>query len=277
MGFFSRSSGRPVFSGEPDDLVGIGTQAFGGPLPHPPGFSGLPAGRLDSFAIAAMESANYPGSDTPAWRALQSRFLDELTAAAERGGDWAFVGAMCVAWNFVDDEHRQDPRYLAILERALDTLRRDGVAYPAVPPFALEHWYVRHGRDGIRPKGWPSALTDVPVPGPGEEPDVTDLPADEARRMVQNHAGDQSNVIYAERRDDATVVAVIDGVDVADGVRKRWEWPGVEAADYRSFLRELGERLVTPPYWTHDDLAPYIPCRSKSRDAMRTEAAEATS
>ena len=44
------------------------------------------------------------------------------------------------------------------------------------------------------------------------------------------------------------------------------------APDYRSFLRELGERLVTHSYWAHDDLIPYFPCRLRSRAAMRTEA-----
>jgi hypothetical protein len=51
---------------------------------------------------------------------------------------------------------------------------------------------------------------------------------------------------------------------------------GLSAPDYRSFLRELGERLVTYTYWAHDDLIPYFPCRQRSRDAMRIEA-QATS
>jgi hypothetical protein len=33
----------------------------------------------------------------------------------------------------------------------------------------------------------------------------------------------------------------------------------------------LGERVVTPQLWTHDDLLPYIPCRARTRAEMRAE------
>ncbi|MEJ7786585.1 MAG: hypothetical protein WKF96_17425 [Solirubrobacteraceae bacterium] len=68
------------------------------------------------------------------------------------------------------------------------------------------------------------------------------------------------------------MVAIIDGIDQSDGVRKRWEWFMLDAPDYVTFLRELGERLVNPSSWTHDDLAPYFPCRPRSRDQMRLAA-----
>ena len=102
---------------------------------------------------------------------------------------------------------------------------------------------------------------------------MTDLEPGECRRLAQTDDGDESNVIYGERRADGKVVAIIDGIDSEDGLRKRWEWYGLEAPDYVSFLRELGERLGEPSYWAHEDLDPYFPCRARSRDAMRIEAA----
>ncbi len=278
MGFFSRksaASATPAFTADPADLIRIATQAFGGNSPNPPGLSAISSAELDGYVVAALESAKYPTAGSDEWESLQTRFLDELTAAAEKAGDWGFIGAMCVAWNFVVSAQDHDPRYLAILERALNSLRLDGVAYPAVPPFAIEYGQTVHGWDGARPAGWPSALDDVRVPAPGEGTAVSDLEPGESRRLAQPQAGDHSNVIYAERRSDESIVAVIGGIDASDGGRKRWEWHGLEAPTYPAFLRELGERLVTPSFWAHEELAPYFPCRSKSRDTMREEARSA--
>jgi hypothetical protein len=83
-------------------------------------------------------------------------------------------------------------------------------------------------------------------------------------------------VIYAERRSDGSVVAVIDGIDAADQKRKRWEWDGLDADDYSTFLRKLGDQLVTPSHWAHNDLVPYFPCRARSRNEMRIEASQLT-
>jgi hypothetical protein len=185
MGFFSRSSSEPanpVFSGQPADLVRIATQAFGGQSPNPPGISGIPVGELDAYAMAALSAFGYPAGDTPAWSTMQERFLDELTATADRGGEWAFPGAMCVAWNVVG-------------------------------------------------------------------PEVDDLGAGESRKLAETAVGNHLNVIFAQRRSG-----------------------GLAADSYEAFLRELGDRLGTPSFWAHDDLAPYLPCRAKSRDAMRIEA-----
>ena len=47
---------------------------------------------------------------------------------------------------------------------------------------------------------------------------------------------------------------------------------GLSAPTYGEILRELGDRLVTPRHWAHDDLAGFFPCRSRSRDELRIEA-----
>jgi hypothetical protein len=279
MGFFSRSGrgrGRGVLSATSADLVRLGTASFGGEDPTCPGLSALSISELDGYVIAAMAAAGNPIPGTSEWAALHQRFFDELTATAERAGDWGFVGALCIANNFVADTDRQDSRFLAILDRALQVMRDDGVAFAAIPPYALRRWEDVHGTEGLSPAGWPSALAHLAVPARGEVPVTSDLAEDESRRMAQLHEGPHSNVIYAERRPGGTVVAVINGIDAADQKRKRWEWDGLDADDYSTFLCKLGDRLVTPSYWAHDDLVPYFPCRARSRNEMRIEASQMT-
>jgi hypothetical protein len=154
-----------------EDLVRIGSTAYGGSSPHPPGTVALPAGELDRYAIAALEAAGYPEIGSPAWTSIESQFLDELLSTAQTAGPWATVGAFCVAANFVTGEE-PNQRYLEIVDKACETLRRDGVAYAQIPQFALDRWTQAHGWDGVRPAGWPSALDYVEIPKVGQEPHV---------------------------------------------------------------------------------------------------------
>ena len=263
---------RPLLAAAPEDLKRIGLAAFGGESTHPPGLSGIPVGDLDRYAMAFLEAAGYPSSGTPQWDAAHTRFLDELTHAAELAGDWGFVGALCVGWNCVDAVHRADPRYSAIVDRALDVLRRDGVSYTSVPPFAMDRWQSIHGFDGSRPKGWPSALAYLPIPDADAVPEYEDLRVGASHGRWLKRQRLPSNMIHAERRPDGSIQAVLEGADPETGQSRRWDWEGLSAPDYPSFLRELGDRLVTHSYWAHDDLIPYFPCRQRSRDQMRIEA-----
>jgi hypothetical protein len=274
VGLFSRSSGggrRPFSTATPEDLRRLGEMWFGGDSVTPPGASAIPVAELDGYAIAFLMAAGYPASGSPAESEANGQFLDELTAAAERGGDWGFVGAMCVAWNCVAPAHQGDARALAILDRALEALRTDGVSHTAVPPFAIDRWTSVHGYGEIGPAGWPSPLEYLPVPAAEEAPPVEDLADGEARKLAQAPAA-PANMIFAERRPDGLIQAVIEGAHPDTGAMRRWDWEGVGAADYPSFLRELGDRLVTRRYWAHDDLTPYFPCRQRSRDQLRAEA-----
>jgi len=221
--------------------------------------------------MAFLEAAGYPSSGTRQWDAAFGQFLDELTHAAEIAGDWGFVGALCVAWNCLDSGHREDPRYLAVVDRALEVLRTDGVSYTAVPPFAMDRWQSVHGFDGGQPKGWPSALAYLPVPEADATPEYQDLADGELRQLAQAPAA-PTNKICAERRADGSIQAVVVGVDQETGENRRWDWEGLSAPNYPRFLRELGDRLVTHTFWAHDDLIPYFPCRQRSRDQMRIEA-----
>jgi hypothetical protein len=150
-------------------------------------------------------------------------------------------------------------------------MRTDGVAWTAVPPFAMKRWTAVHGHGGTEPKGWPSPLANLPVVAVAEAPPVEDLTEGEVRRLAQPPAAPQ-NSICAERRGDGSIQAVIEGTDPDTGELRRWDWDGLCAPDYPAFLRELGDRLVTHTHWAHEDLVPYFPCRARSRDQLRIEA-----
>jgi hypothetical protein len=270
MGFFSRSSNQPrapLLTATPADLKRIGDVAFGGESIYPQGMSALPAGELDGYAMTFLAAATYPESGSPAF----GQFIEQLASAAEVAGNWGFVGAILVGWNCVAGEHRQNPRYLTILDRGLEVLREDGVSYTSVPPFAMDRWQSLHGFDEAHPKGWPSPLTYLPVPSADAAPPVEGLARGESRRLAQAPAA-PSNMIYGEGRPDGSIQAVMEGVNPETGQLRRWDWEGLTASDYPGFLRELGDRLVTHAYWAHDDLIPYFPCRQRSRDQMRIEA-----
>jgi hypothetical protein len=274
MGFFSRPSGRrlpQLLTATPDDLRRLADMSFGGQSVYPPGISGIPTAELDGYAMAFLGNAGYPSAGSSAESAASVRFLDELTSTAELAGSWGFVGAMCVAWNCVATAYRSDGRYLRILDCALEALRVDGVSYTAVPPFALDRWTSVHGYGDSGPAGWPSALIYLPVPAEGDAPPIQELRDGETRKLAQAPAA-PANTIYAERRPDGSIQAVVEGADPETGGLRRWDWDGLSAADYPSFLRELGDRLVTHSHWAHDDLIPYFPCRQRSRDQMRIEA-----
>jgi hypothetical protein len=270
MALFKRGTRDiPYLTASSDDLRRIGQTAFGGESVYPPGIGAIPVAELDGYVIAAIETSGAsPG--TPAWTEVNRRFLNELEAAAAAGGDWAYAGALCVGQNFVTTETRGDPTFLAVVDRALELLRVDGVSYTALPRWAVEYWQSQHGVEGIHPAGWPSALEDVATPHDEDDISLEELAIGESRKLAQAPAA-PANMIYAERRYDGTVAAVIEGTG-DDGQLRRWDWAGVTAPDYKSFLCELGERLVTHSYWAHDDLIPLFPCRLRARDGMRTEA-----
>lgn len=273
MRIFSRAGGRPskpLLTATPAELARLGRLAFGGDAIHPPGINGVPPGDLDRHALAFLEAARYPAAGSEAEAVASARFVDEITNAADSGGAWAFVGAMLVVWNTLAEQHRSTPRALAITDRALETLRRDGVAYTSVPPFAMKRWQTVRGYDGPRPAGWPSPLEELPLPAPGEA-SLTNLQEGEVRRLATSPAA-PANTILAERRPGGVIQAVVEGPDAETGRTQRWDWEGLSAPDYASFLRELGDRLVTHAAWAHDDLVPFFPCRQRSRDELRRAA-----
>jgi hypothetical protein len=281
MGLFGGRKKRitqRVLTASTADLIRIGQVTFGGTSTHPPGLQAASIAELDGYVMAAMQASGglLPGS--PGWFGLEEQFLSELAATAEAGGDWALVGAFCVAANFVvRDAETPNARYLDLMDRALLVMRDDGVAFTVLPEFALRRWERVHGRAEYGfPAHWPSWREDLTLPALGDEPAVTDLLEGEPRRLVQLIAASESNLVFAERRGDTGIAAVMDGAPV-DGRRRRWDWFVFAETDYTAFLRELGERYVTATavHWAHDDLKPYFPCRARSRDELRQLAASA--
>ena len=273
MSLFSRRErpNRRLLTAMPGDLTRLGVMAFGGESPYPSGLPGVPTAELDGYAMAYLAAAGHPVTGSASEATASEQFLGELLEAAEKASDWGFVGGILVGWNCVGSQHQQDGIYLEILDRGLEVLRADGVAYTAIPPFALARWTSIHGYSGSEPTGWPRPLEDMPVPAPGTAPPVDDLAPGEVCRMAQAPAAPQ-NMILAERRPDGVIQAVIEGTDPESGTLRRWDWEGVTSSDYPSFLRMLGDRIVTHTFWVCYDLMPYIPCRAKSREEMRIEA-----
>lgn len=270
MGLFSkRTAQQNAFVGTAQDLEKIGRSAFGGDNPHPPGPAGLSVAELDAYALAAMSAAGHPQVGSADWDRLQERFFMEMTAVADSGSAWALVGAFCVGVNFSAHIPPTDATLISLMDRSLDVLRRDGVAYPAVPPFALDRWREMHGSDEFVPAGWPSALEDVPLPALGTISSGLALAPGESIRVAEANLAIGRRAYCAARRADGRVVALIEGVDPSDNLMKSWEWPGVVADDIDDLLRLLGDRLITPPLWAHEALQPYFPCRARSRDEMR--------
>jgi hypothetical protein len=287
-----------------DELAEIGRAAFGGDAPHPPGFT---MRDYDRYAVRAVQAAGYRQPDAAVLGTLQShfhswlahelgdaivqgsswghfgqrvlpdpaavrvRFFCEAQQTAEDASPWAVVGLFCLAANLAtDDDSRKHAAFTQLTLAALDVLRRDGMSFTSAPPFALAMWTQVYGDDGALPRGWASSLTNVPLPPIGQEPATEPLAPGDSRAMSTDLSGQRT--MFAECRSDGRIVGIIDGIPAGEQERQRWEF-GIEADTYTGFLRDLGERVVTPQLWTHDDLLPYIPCRARTRDQMRAEVA----
>ncbi|MEN0011787.1 MAG: hypothetical protein AAGC46_00380 [Solirubrobacteraceae bacterium] len=276
MAWFRRDDAagvRSLLGDSAGDLDRIGRLAFGGDSPHAPGTSGVPIADLDRYAIAALDGTGYPTVGTAGWDAKTDRVLLELSRAAAAGGPWATVGAVLVGWNCLLEDEVDRPAFLSLLDAALLVLRDDGVASTALPPYALARWEATQGRDGPAPRGWPSTLEPLDVPAHDATAGVEPPDTHELRRLAVTGDSRAARTYYAEHRAPDRLVVVIEGIDQSDDTSKRWDWPTLEAPDYVGLLRDLGERLGTRPWWSHDDLEPFFPWRPRSRDEMRRAAA----
>jgi hypothetical protein len=272
MGIFKGRIGRleRTIDVSSDELAAVGRAAFGGEELHP---QGLQWPGLDPYAITVYERAGYPPVVGAAADEFFGRFLEDLAGSVDPSVGWASVGAMLIAANVLPSDQYGHPRFLALLDAALRSLRADGIAYSVLPPFMVGYWTSRYGYDGVHPSGWPSSLDVLTVPQAGEEPSVIELAEGESRTLSIDSPEPDARKFGAERR-GARVVATVTGVDTSDGLVKHWDLH-VEAPSYLPFLREFGEYLVTPRWWTHGDLLPYIPCRARTRQQMREAVAAA--
>lgn len=68
----------------------------------------------------------------------------------------------------------------------------------------------------------------------------------------------ESNLIYIERREPGLFCVMTEApVSDIDPQRKMWDWSSGD--NLVGVLRDLGERMVTPPYWADPALLPFFP------------------
>lgn len=111
-------------------LPAVGESAFGS----------SPAYRdVSEYYLQAFLDAGTPTED-PAWSAFVDQFLDELDEASRRLGGWATAGAFHVAKDFVKSEDWVKPRFIEIMDRALEFLVTVGADGSTIPMFAQQRW-----------------------------------------------------------------------------------------------------------------------------------------
>lgn len=180
--------------------------------------------------------------------------LNQLADAGFSRGGWALVGAVRLLMELgVERTFSAHPRYVELLDASLLFLQSQGVSSGVLRPFELDRWIATHGsvRTFI---GYDLA----PVPDAGQEPAAEDLPVGEFRRLAQLTVQPDSNAIYVDHRAENVYFAVTQAPKSdEDPERIMWDW--FSAPTLLALLRDLGERMVTPPYWAHEDLLPYFP------------------
>lgn len=201
----------------------------------------------------------------PGMSAAQSQpeeLLNQLVDAGFARGGWALVGAVRLLMELdLVRRFAGQPRFLSLLDESLLFLQREGASSGVLRPFELDRWIETHGsvRTFI---GY--ELADLP--DAGREPAVENLPVGEFRRVAQLFPQPGSNAIYVEHREENVYFAVTQAPKSdEDPERVMWDW--FSAPTLVALLRELGERMVTPPYWAHDELLPYFPWQPPAKQA----------
>lgn len=202
------------------------------------------AATVEMFFTPGMEAANK----------APERLVSEICEAASDSGGWALVGGVRLLME-LDLVRRcsADPQFLALLDGALRFMQSQGAPSGALRPFESDRWIETQGslRTFI---GYDLAE----MPPPGDEPALTDLQVGDFWKVVQLGAQPNSNMIYVERREADLYFAVTQAPrSDEDPERVMWDW--FSEGTLLELLRELGERMVTPPYWAHEDLLPYFP------------------
>ncbi len=140
----------------------------------------------------------------------------------------------------------------SILSESLGFLQGLGVPRARIRPYEWDFWTARHPS----PELW-----IAPRPGYDPTAHVTEIQADELRRVAQLQPGDDSNVIFVRRGDDGDYVAVVDAPHDVDsplhGQRGQFEWH--RAPDLRALYARIGESLEIPPHWCQAELEHFIP------------------
>jgi hypothetical protein len=195
-------------------------------------------------------------------RSNPEALVREVCSAAQKSGSWALVGAVRLLMELAvpADVLSREPQYLAVLDEELLFLQAQRVGAGALRPFEADRWISTQGslRTFI---GYELAE----VPPVGEEGPVRELQLGELWKVAQLGAHPDSNVIFIERRERALFCVLTEApVSDIDLRRQRWDW--FSGDTLVGVLRELGDRMVTPPYWADPALAPFFPWRPPKSD-----------
>lgn len=181
--------------------------------------------------------------------------IHEVCSAAQRSGSWALVGAVRLLMELATPPEvlAGDVQYLAVLDGALLFLQAQGVSSGTLRPFEADRWIETHGslRTFI---GYD--LADVPPVG--QEGPVREMQVGEFWKVAQLWPQPESNMIFIERRGPQLFCVLTEAPESdVDPRRKMWDW--FSGDTLVGVLRDLGERMVTPPYWAEPALAPFFP------------------
>lgn len=200
---------------------------------------------------------DFLGPTMAAARVDPSRTIAEIAEAAEAQGGWALCGGYKLLEDAVGPEC-DDPRYLALLDAALEFLRDSGCSGLSLNGYEAQRWADTHGSMA---SFW--NMEAVAVPPSGAEPPVADLSPGEVRLVARLEDRADSNTILVKRAPNGGYVAVNEAPwTLEDPRRGQWDW--LTADDLHGLLRRIGESLTLLPFWVSDDLRPYIPYRRRT-------------
>jgi hypothetical protein len=219
---------------------------------------GITVADLVRYGQAAYDRAKYPWPDGwtdvvwPLIERYQHRhdtLLVLLAKLAEQNRGWAAYGAEQLMWDAGagDSEH---PARNRIMDASINFLRRSGV-----PPTRVTEAEWRRWREfGETKENW---LMSRPVPPEGR---ISELAADEKRRVVQLTERASSNVYLVEQGADGRYNWIIDAAE-SGGDSGRTEWVPDAADTLHRLYIKISSSLQSVPFWCDPEFEPYCPWR----------------
>jgi len=87
-----------------------------------------------------LEANGFPAPGTPKHAPLTEQFPPSLATAASDGDDWAKIGALLVAKNFLSSNGKSNATYVGLMGEAVEALKRQGVSAAVLPPYIVRNW-----------------------------------------------------------------------------------------------------------------------------------------
>lgn len=181
--------------------------------------------------------------------------LTELTDAAASDDPHVTIGAYGVLAEI--DPSITDPRYLALMDKTLDYLQRNGFSSGHLNGFEASRWVELHG--DLR-STFDSIIDAAPVGGAVPLPG---LARGESILLALAAPLPDGNAFFVERRGDGSYIIYSERCRSSDDpTRSRYEETYLGA--FESMTRAcaaLGEMFGTPPHWSHDAMPQFYPRR----------------